>query len=440
MIHLLLKKFRCFSSPKQVPLAPLTLVVGENSSGKTSLLAAIRFAFDIVQGNTDLDFNEEPFVLGAFDEIVTRKNQRHGRSFEIGMDFESPLRASQQAHHGVSRNMRITSSFVSRAGQPQALEWRLEHDQYRLIFTMRSGEGPNLVIDTGSEQLRARFKSRRASLFRLMPQLRFMLRHLGDKELRTTEGVELEGEIRQVEHWEFINKLLFRLEIGARSRPRAIAPIRTKPERTYDLLKDTPRPEGGHVPMYLAKLASSEESEWQKLKKALGDFGQASDLFKAVDVKRLGRTQSGPFQVQVEITGGPMNLMDVGYGVSQVLPILVDTLTAEEGATFLLQQPEVHLHPKAQAELATFLGTLVKTRRMRFVVETHSDFIIDRIRTDVRDGSLFRPEDVVILYLEREPDDVNIHPLEVDVNGNLDGAPPGYRSFFMEEEKRFLGV
>src|SRR5881396_1662040 len=74
------------------------------------------------------------------------------------------------------------------------------------------------------------------------------------------------------------------------------------------------------------------------------------------------------------------NLVDVGYGVSQALPILVDTLqrpAADE--VFLLQQPEVHLHPRAQAELGSFFVSQAGKKR-RFVIETHSDYLVDRVR------------------------------------------------------------
>ena len=71
---------------------------------------------------------------------------------------------------------------------------------------------------------------------------------------------------------------------------------------------------------------------------------------------------SDPFQLQVKVRSGPRaNLMDVGYGVSQILPILVDVMRPDtRSRTFLLQQPEVHLHPRGQAALASLFVTLGK--------------------------------------------------------------------------------
>jgi predicted ATPase len=114
-------------------------------------------------------------------------------------------------------------------------------------------------------------------------------------------------------------------------------------------------------------------------------------------------------------------------------------LRGEVGSDFLLQQPEVHLHPKAQAELGSFLALLAKQDQKRFVIETHSNYIVDRIRMDLRDKKDLKPEDIALLYFERENGTVNIRHLELDKNGNILNAPPGYGQFFLEEEIRFIG-
>jgi predicted ATPase len=174
------------------------------------------------------------------------------------------------------------------------------------------------------------------------------------------------------------------------------------------------------------------------LSEELTRFGEASGLFKEVNVKLLGKS-SDPFQLQVTVAGPASNLIDVGYGVSQALPILVDCLD-DNKKMFLMQQPEVHLHPKAQAQLGSFLGYLAVKQNKQFLVETHSDHLVDRVVMDVRDGKHgLKPKDVRILYFERKRNYVNVHPMEIDEAGNLIGAPPGYRRFFLDEEKRFIG-
>ncbi len=176
---------------------------------------------------------------------------------------------------------------------------------------------------------------------------------------------------------------------------------------------------------------------WTGLEGELSAFGKESGLFDAIDVRYLGpgKKMSDPFQIQVKVRGqhARTTLIDVGYGVSQVLPILVDGFL-RQGEFLLMQQPEVHLHPRAQAALGTFLGRLVSARRTRVVVETHSDYLVDRIRLAVRAEKGLRQSHVSILYFERANGGVMVHPMTVDAHGNLLGAPAGYRDFFIKEE------
>ena len=133
--------------------------------------------------------------------------------------------------------------------------------------------------------------------------------------------------------------------------------------------------------------------------------------------------------------------MDVGYGVSQSLPILVDVLersSSRRKCAFLLQQPEVHLHPRGQAELASLFVQAFKQNGNRFLIETHSDYIIDRVRISVRKGRL-KPEDVSVLYFEPSGSTVEIHSMTLDEHGNLRDAPKGYRDFFSKETDELLG-
>jgi predicted ATPase len=192
--------------------------------------------------------------------------------------------------------------------------------------------------------------------------------------------------------------------------------------------------------MILAKMFTSDKQRWEQLRESLDSFGKASGLFNDLEVRRIGREESDPFQIKIKVSGPAFNLVDVGYGISQVLPIVVEAVRGRKGGTFLLQQPEVHLHPKAQAELGSFLATLAKHDNKRFVIETHSDYLVDRIRMDVRDGKHLSPDDVALLYFERKNGNVEIKRLELDRFGNITNAPAGYRQFFLEEEMRLLGA
>ena len=220
----------------------------------------------------------------------------------------------------------------------------------------------------------------------------------------------------------------------------ASAPIRSRPSRTYDPIKPSRDPEGAYVPTYLANLQFGHNQQWKSLKKKLKRFGRESGLFHTIGVRQFGDTGGGgPFQLQIKLkNGGDRNLIDVGYGVSQVLPVLAELFRQDSHSMFLIQQPEVHLHPSAQAALGSlFCETAASGNQL--IVETHSDYIVDRILLDIRDKRTnLSADEVSILYFENEGKNVTIHSIRIDEKGKVLDSPEGYRRFFKDELKRVI--
>ena len=217
------------------------------------------------------------------------------------------------------------------------------------------------------------------------------------------------------------------------------APIRSKPRRTYDELSEDYNPEGGHIPSLLARLLRQERTsaESRRVQEALRRFGKESGLFRTIDVKRLGRKVTDPFQLQVAVAGPAVNLTDVGYGVSQALPILVQSVLRTSSDVLLMQQPEVHLHPRAQAALGTFFAGLVADGKRVAVIETHSDHLVDRVRQEVATGTIDRDR-VQILFFHKPKLETTVHSITLDKFGNVENAPPEYRRFFLDEEVKLF--
>ena len=119
---------------------------------------------------------------------------------------------------------------------------------------------------------------------------------------------------------------------------------------------------------------------------------------------------------------------------SQILPLPADLLLSTKGHGFLIQQPEVHLHPKAQAEFGTLVSNLAK-KNQNFVIETHSDFILERIGLEIKKGNLNKEEVVILVFEPNEPE-VMVHPIYLGADGSPTDAPPSYRKFFLEEFRR----
>lgn len=442
MKEIALENFRCFHTKQTARLAPLTLLVGDNSTGKTSFLAVTRVLWDCVHGHQIPNFKEEPFDLGSFDEIAHRQSERNTQAstFEITVQLSGSSGAdivfgregtvpvpvskrlvddstwikeeygeagSQRIQFGTSRGsweVSIPTDFVEKK-MPSILSsgWIGQISLLDLISSIRGGQSQNFIPIEGSPPFSKADETSVRGIW------------------SSNYG---HGKIKD--------------------RPFASAPVRSMPQRTYDPASITSDPEGDNVPMLLANLAYKKDAVWAKFKQKLERFGFDAGVFDEIDVKHLGKSVSAPFQIQIRKFGnkrkGPkQNLIDVGYGISQALPILTELLLPDISRMALLQQPEVHLHPSAQAALGTLFCEIAGQGR-QLVVETHSDHLIDRISMDVRDGKTnLKPEDVSILFFERNDTSVQIHSIRLDKEGNVRGAPDSYRRFFMEETTRSLG-
>ena len=446
MDEITLKNFRCFREEQTARLAPLTLLVGENSTGKTSFMAMIRALWDVAYRRTDPDFKEETYDLGSFDEIAHHRGGRGGRAETFEAGFAARRRETTDGKVVADLPYRFDSEFGRNGTVAVPVSRRFSCDDDWVKENLRYDDWPPLIrLGTPNGSWLKEINpdpDYEASPFGVDPE---SLDNRQDSEPPTDED------------WERLQRLsrIFDevREFGRhKQRPYASAPVRSKPQRTYDPARTTRDPEGDYIPMYLAEVFFQNKGEWNYFKGALEKFGQESGLFDEIAVKSFGRKASEPFQVQIrkfsgKVKGPQRNLIDVGYGVSQVLPIvtellrgntIMELLRGTPPSIFLLQQPEVHLHPSAQAALGSFFCQVAKPDR-QLVVETHSDHLIDRVRMDVRDSTTaLKPDDVSILFFERKDLDVRIHSLRIDEEGNIEGAPDGYRNFFLEETARSL--
>ena len=426
MDRITLEDFRCFHARQSARLAPLTLLVGENSTGKTSFMALVRALWEVAFRDAIPDFKGEPYDLGSFAEVAHHRGGRGGRADT----FEAGFHVAESERLGV-RPFSFDVKFGRRGTAPVPV-WRRVSNRAASMTLKQMNGTLNVDVEIGS-----------ASWHDSTP-LPF---NAGDEtELAPLYLALFLSQRRRSadQDWIPVDELIAFRHQGSGSIPFASAPVRSKPRRTYDPARPARDPEGDYVPMYLAHVFRENKRRWSKLKARLESFGVDAGLFDELDLKSLGSRDSEPFQVQVRKRGtvrkGPWrNLIDVGYGVSQVLPVITELLRPDAASMFLLQQPEVHLHPSAQAALGTLLCEVAATDGRQLIVETHSDHLINRVRMDVRDADVrLSPNDVSILYFERDELEVRIHSLRLDGEGNVLDAPASYGGFFMAEIARSL--
>lgn len=153
------------------------------------------------------------------------------------------------------------------------------------------------------------------------------------------------------------------------------------------------------------------------------DYLGIGDHIRVLDLGKLGRG------VNLRVDGTERDLTMIGVGASQLLPILVACLSVERNAVVLVEQPELHLHPSVQSRLADFF--LFARRDVQFVVETHSEYLITRLRRRVAEGRTAAAR-LQVLYAERISGATQVRTLGLTDGGDFDEWPAGF--FDAQEE------
>lgn len=424
-IYIVLENVRTFSGRHQIPVRPLTILTGENSSGKTTSLGMFAALCDAESYPLQPNFNKPPYNFGNYATIATYKGGRFGRA----KDFTLGYRRAEPSKKALTS---VEATYRSYRGQVQLHILTAEASDFQFSMAMAEAQFPKLrgtyKIQFGNERSEAEFS---------LPQVLGETRSYPLFQLIMRASVEA-GREKGDGPPERSNLLMRAFDYLWHLVPfeaLSVAPIRTKPERTYSQMTETYRPTGDHIPFLIEQLLRDEETSKQRdlLVKALQEFGEESGLFRDFGVKHLGNRASNPFQLTVKIAGRDINLVDVGYGVSQALPIVVQSFLTSREQFLLLQQPEVHLHPRAQAALGTFFARITRAGHRGLLIETHSDYIIDRIRQEVAAQRL-PPDAVEVLYFHREGLETIPYVIGIDKEGNFTNVPHNYREFFLQEE------
>ena len=169
---------------------------------------------------------------------------------------------------------------------------------------------------------------------------------------------------------------------------------------------------------------------------ALTVFGKDSGLFDNVNV--MDDKPENPFSVNVKYGDLNINIANVGYGVSQVLPLVVEMLRSKNNS-FAIQQPEVHLHPRAQAAFGDLIYKVATKNKNKLIIETHSDYMINRYRYAVNKGNSKTLSQV--LFFSRDENGIHIDVMPIDSKGQYIGeVPQKFMNFFLEEELKMLEI
>ncbi len=218
-----------------------------------------------------------------------------------------------------------------------------------------------------------------------------------------------------------------------------LGPIREKPQGLYNIGFESIPKYVGVTGAYFASVLLNQKDKRQNY--VVPDGVEETELLSAVDLWANHLNIASQIDVNKDVSFGysvsihniqnkEASIMNVGIGTSQVLPVLICGLVSEQGETLLFEQPELHLHPFSQSRLADFFVALALNGR-QIIVETHSEYLILRLRYHVLSGHI-KPNQIAVNFFENN-DGTIVKEGKLDVYGNLQ-----YPGDFKDETQKLL--
>ncbi len=175
---------------------------------------------------------------------------------------------------------------------------------------------------------------------------------------------------------------------------------------------------------YLDQIIEWEDTNPEKFQE-LNDRLNELELLESVVSRKTNGGSAFDISVRTKKSSHNTNIADVGFGVSQFLPILVADLQLPAESCLAISQPEIHLHPKIQAQFGNYLSGQIRQNKKQYIIETHSEYLLNRIRLLLVQGEL-KPQDVNVYYFENDGIRSETHHIEFCTDGQIKGAPDGF--------------
>ena len=387
------QNFKSWQDTTALQFAPLTGFFGANSSGKTSILQVLLMLKQTVEQPSDwnepLYFGDEASLvnLGNFNDVI------HKHKLDLSLDISVSWKSSTVAD--INKYIRFYNLNVETLLPSQG-----DRD--------RSGE---ISFSTNIFRGAVNNFHYKTDLYRFDDQQPELFRCYGFRTAR--------NQIRDISsRFEEAFENLF-------SRILYLGPLREYPRRSYPWKGDHPKGIGQYgekmIPATLSSRIRGLLTDEQIPKRL-----QQLELIYSYDVRPLSDT-GGKYECLVkQYKGGPeVPLIDVGFGVSQVLPVLILCYYAPEGSILILEQPEAHLHPKAQTELADVLIDAVTNRNVQIILESHSEYLLSRLQRRIAEKAI-ASVDTALYFCEINDGTSEIEQLDVDEYGNIRNWPQDF--------------
>ena len=414
-----IKNFKSLRDSNKINIKPITFLVGPNSSGKTSFLQSILMLRQTIESKDPKSalILQDYIDLGSFKDIVWK----HDLKSIISINF-SNSNGNHEFDFAFKKGkiyLKRYRTFGEYHGDLGEFNYDLEvnergNDRYYMkVLDYPVFKGKNYKIDF--------FKFYKKRLNFLHP-IDFSFED-GDSSKNSKKikkfKKSLALDLEKLKLITFLDKKESDLE-KVFNNIFHVGPLRNEPERVYTASGAFPSEVGKSGEWVVEKLVSIKDSQ-EKVKKWFNCFEIASDF-------KVGELRKGSKRYELAIkefyTGEWINLVDVGFGASQILPIIVEGFISKD-SLILIEQPEIHLHPKAQATMGDLLIDISSNQNNNIIIETHSDLIISRICRRIAEGN-FESSDIAIYYLNPTENGAEIIDVQVNENGQYENFPEGF--------------
>ena len=402
--ELSVQNFKSWKDTGKLQIAPLTGFFGANSSGKTSLLQTLLMLKQTVERPPDwdgvIDFGDYSSLvnLGSFDDLI----HQHKRDIplQISLSWKFSEKLSIERVDGIdgidtltfelrvfdNENSVPTGSFSYQVGrQSYTVDWNSQ-DVQLITFPVK-------------------LKHHDESLFRCYG---VCSAHYHNQEIFSSLQIRFENLFHSI---------------------RYLGPLREYPRRYYAWQGKHSPGVGQHGEDMVTALFSGR-IQLRSLEEHIPEWLQRLDLIDSYRLNPISDTEKDyEFLVRKYKNGPEVRLTDVGFGVSQVLPVLILCYYVPEGSILILEQPEAHLHPKVQSELADLLIEVVKNRKLQIILESHSEHLLIRLMRRIAEEQI-SADDTAFYFCEMNEGVSEIERLDVDDYGNITNWP---QNFFGDE-------
>lgn len=426
-----LRNFKSWREIQPLSLGPITGLFGSNSSGKTSILQLLLVLKQTAESSDrslalDLGDAHSYVELGTLRDVQWN-HEEVPVSWRLDWTLSKPLDVPDPDHLGQTlfsgRSLSHSAEVVrGKGGRP--IVRRMSYDFAQHGFELKAkgvGKGYELAV-TPEDATDA-----------------FRLRRTRGRAWDLPAPYKSYGFPDQINTYfqnaAFLSDFVLEFETLL-EQVRYLGPLREYPKRQYTWAGAQPTDVGARGERVVDALLAARAGGLKVnvgpgrrhpfLEEYVADWLRKLGLISEFSVAEVAEG-SNLYQVKVRRTGDATEVLltDVGFGVSQILPIIVLLFYSPPGSVVILEQPEIHLHPSVQAGLADVLIDAVARGRIQIIVESHSEHLLQRLQRRIAEQAA-SSDDVRLYFCDFRDAESTISPLEVDVFGNIANWPRGF--------------